>query len=371
MSQPEKVVNDGSIASDSQLSIDLLAPAVEKSYKNQGLSSKLKKLYLDAATADAYFSFEDAMKSEKVPVHKNLLAIGSDSFYAMFYRGLKRDDNANEAAEMEQKNSDKTDESAGADKKMVVKIQDVSIDAFKEFLQFFYCDHVKLTMDNIYEVVYLGKKYLVDECLNVCERFLNDSLGEDTVCVIYELAIRFDMFELQHVCEAYIAKNANDVFQSECFVECKKPVLGRILRSNTLSCAETAVFHASMEWVKAASNQEVVTKDLVNEHLGDLFKEIRFGLMGIEEFAKLTTSYGDLFTREEYQEIVQTIVLKDFEPKIFKKDARQVENTSTPSKNIFTVPDRVIGSPSSRPKFSFELGQNGRAKLVRPMKLNN
>lgn len=353
------------MASDLSSSSEISIPVVEKTYKNQGLSAKLKKLYLDAATADAYFLFEDAMKSEKIPAHKNLLAIGSDSLYAMFYRGLKREDDVNDAAEEVNEGADKTDETNSN----IVKIEDVSIGAFKEFLQFFYCDQVKLTMENIYEVVYLGKKYLVEECINVCERFLNESLGDDNVCIIYELAIRFDMFELQHVCEAHIAKNANAVFQSECFIECKKSVLGRILRSNTLSCAETAVFLASMEWVKAASNQEVVTKDLVNEHLGDLFMEIRFGSMTIEELAKLTTSYGELFTRDEYQEIVQTIVLKDFQPKVFKKDARQMENTSTPSKNaldLFQLPESVVGSPSSRPKFSFNLGQNGRAKLIQP-----
>lgn len=347
---------------------------VEKTYKNQGLSAKLKKLYLDAATADAYFLFEDTMKSEKVPAHKNLLSIGSDSLYAMFYRGLKREDDVNATDEEVKENGDKTDEinNANTDSN-IVKIEDVSIDAFKEFLQFFYCDQVKLTMENIYEVVYLGKKYLVEECINVCERFLNESLADDNVCIIYELSIRFDMFELQHVCEAHISKNANAVFQSECFIECKKSVLSRILRSNALSCAENAVFLACMEWVKAASKQEVVTKDSINDHLGDLFQEIRFGSMTIEEFAKLTTSYGELFTRDEYQEIVQTIVLKDFQPKIFKKDARGIENVLASPKNpvdLFQFNEN-IGSPSSRPKFSFNLGHGGRAKLIQPMKFNN
>lgn len=359
------------MASDPSSSNELSIPMVEKTYKNQGLSSKLKKLYLDAATADAYFLFEDTMKSEKVPVHKNLLSIGSDSLYAMFYRGLKREDDANATEEVnEADGGDKKDETNASNNVNVVKIEDVSIDAFKEFLQFFYCDQVKLTMENIYEVVYLGKKYLVEECINVCDRFLNESLADDNVCIIYELSIRFDMFELQHVCEAHISKNANAVFQSECFIECKKSVLGRILRSNTLACGETAVFQASMEWVKATSKQEVVTKDLVNEHLSDLFHEIRFGAMTIEEFAKLTTSYGELFTRDEYQEIVQTIVLKEFEPKIFKKNARRIEDTSTSvngTANCFQLPENVSGlSPSSRPKFSFVKNY-----VVRPSKFNN
>lgn len=303
----------------------LAASIADKTYKNQALPAKLKKLYLDAATADAYFLFEDTMKSEKVPVHKNLLAIGSDSLYAMFYRGLKAagddDGNADEAKAV----TVNGDENADSD---IVKIDDVSIDAFKEFLQFFYCDQIKVTMENVYEVVYLGKKYLVDECVSICERFLKEKLADDNVCMIYELAIRFDLFELQHVCEAHIAKHSNAVFQTEYFIECKKVLLGRILRLNTLTCTENVVFSACMEWVKAASKQEVVTKSLITEHLGDLFKEIRFGLMTMKEFAELTSSFGDIFTLGEYQDIVQTIALEEYQPKVFKKNARNANNAS-------------------------------------------
>lgn len=328
-------------------------PVAEKTYKNQVLPGKIKKLYLDEATTDAYFLFEDAMKSEKVPVHKNLLAAGSDSLYAMFYRGLKTEGDAN-GDDVNADGATANEASASSTNTDIVKIEDVSIEAFKEFLQFFYCDQIKLTMDNIYEVVYLGKKYLVEECVNVCERFCNDKLAVDNVCVIYELAMRFDMFELQHVCEAYIAKNPSAVFQSECFIECKKSVLSRILRSNTLSCAETVVFSACMEWVKAASKQEVVTKALVTEHLGELFHEIRFGLMTIDEFATLTTSFGTIFTLEEYQDIVQTIAIKEFQPKIFKKQARHLDHqTLSTALPAFSSSD--VGSSTTLCAFKFQL----------------
>lgn len=90
------------------------------------------------------------------------------------------------------------------------------------------------------------------------------------------------------------------------------------------SCAETKVFHACMAWVKAKAEEEQVTKEMIQIHLGDLFFDIRFGSMTIEEFTVLLNSYGNLFSSDEYQEIVQMIVTKDFHSKLFKRDPRQI-----------------------------------------------
>lgn len=51
--------------------------------------------------------------------------------------------------------------------------------------------------------------------------------------------------------------------------------------------------------------------------LGDLFYAIRFGSMALEEFSKLIPTYGQLFTAEEYAEIIQMIANKEFQSKRF------------------------------------------------------
>lgn len=281
-------------------------------YCNPNLTSKMNKLYLKTKLADVHFVFHDEDESERVPAHKMLLAIRSDVFEAMFFGEMKETGD--------------------------ITIVDASADAFKEFLQFFYLNKIDLTMENISDVVNLCKKYGIDECLMICEAFLKESLNIENVCSAYGLAILFDLDNLKSICKELIVEDTEAVFKSSSFLECHRSVLGHILMSNELSCSETMVLEACINWVKAASGRDEVTREMVQNHLNDLFYEIRFGSMNMKDFAALTGSYGKLFTLDEYQEIVQTINLEEFVPKIFKnKNSRQtLFNTSQSSIESFS-----------------------------------
>lgn len=45
--------------------------------------------------------------------------------------------------------------------------------------------------------------------------------------------------------------------------------------------------------------------------------------MKLHEFSDLLPSYGNLFTADEYQEIIQMMATSKFQPKLFKK-SRQI-----------------------------------------------
>lgn len=267
-------------------------------YENPYLATSVKKLYLNRKTADVHFEFNVNGRCERVPAHKAILAVNSDSFDAMFY------------GELCERNS--------------IKIVDVTIDAFKEFLRFFYLDKVKLTMKNIADVVKLSKMYLLELAPSICEHFLMDSLNIENVCFSYGLAILFDLDDLKVKCEKMISLNTDAVFQSIGFKECHKSVLSYILKSETLSCTETDLFSACMEWVQVASGQDSVTRKIINEQLGNLFFEIRFGSMTHKQFSALlsTIDCGDLFSNQELAEIIQ-MISENCCSKTFKKELRQ------------------------------------------------
>lgn len=215
----------------------------------------LEKLCLDTDSADVYFICNGS-NDERIPAHKAILGVTNDAFRAMFYGDLcERGD---------------------------IKILDASAEAFREFLQFFYRDAVNLTMDHIHDVVYLVKKYFVPQFLSICERFLLDSVTIENVCFSYALAVRFDLSDLKAKCEEIITQNSVAVFQTADFLECDKLILDHILKLQMLSCTELQVFDACMAWVKAASEQQKVSRQVVMEHLGDLFFDIRFGAMTME-----------------------------------------------------------------------------------------
>ncbi|XP_055306228.1 uncharacterized protein LOC129570584 [Sitodiplosis mosellana] len=280
---------------------DVQAPRT--GYKNQALSADLRGLYLDATTSDVNFIFKlDDDKEESLPAHKSLLAARSDVFHAMFYGATK--------------------------KKADIKIVDTTPADFKEFLKFFYFSDVELTMENVPSIIKLGKKYKVAACMDVCVQLLKDKLTVENACFIYGRAIHYKQNDLKQLCEEKIIENTEAVFESSSFLDSPKSVLRQILNLDKLSSSEGDVFKACMTWVKSKSGKETLTKKTVEKHLGDLFYEIRFRSMTIQDFADLTPTYGNVFLNAEFKECVQLIGSKDFQPIIFTTKARQLHGNN-------------------------------------------
>lgn len=260
---------------------------------NQILSKIGKKLYLNSEKADVYFLFES---TERVPAHKILLSSASDVFEAMFYGSLKEEKD--------------------------IKIVDVSAEAFKDFLKFFYFNNVELNIENVAEVMYLGKKYHVEDCLRLGTNLLKINITADNVVAALSLALAYSQTQLQVSCEREIRSNSKGILQSPNFSSCDRQVLKHIINMDPIACYATEIFELCMAWVRFTSKQEKLTKDVIQMHLGDLFYQIPFGSMSMDEFVKILPSYGTLFTADEYNEILQVISRLEAKPKLFKKCRR-------------------------------------------------
>lgn len=293
-----------------------MAASLNHGSESDVFSNTGEKLYMRTEKADVYFIFEST--GDRIPAHKLLLASGSDVFDAMFYGPLREESD--------------------------IKMVDVSADAFKEFLQFFYFSRVPLSIENVADVMYLGKKYDVKECLLLCSNWLTIHITTDNVMSTLSLAIMYDQKQLLESCECEIRSHLTEVLQSPCFLECERQLLGHILQMDVFDfdCTETELFDASMAWVKANSKQEQLTRDIVRTHLGDLFYGIRFGSMSLDEFYSLLPSYERIFSDNEYNEIVQVISGLDVQHRLFKKCRRfwDDENVIVCNRNS----DRSCGS---------------------------
>lgn len=267
-------------------------------YENVALPSSLQNLFLDGKIADVNFIFESIDgQQDQIPAHKTLMAARSDVFEAMFYGTVKE--------------------------KGDIKIVDATVAAFKEFLQFFYLSRLSFTNENIAYVMDLVNKYNVNGGMNICVSFLRDMLTVHNACTVYGLAILYEQEDLKQKVEDKISNNTKAfVFDSPSFLKCNKVILSHILKLNSLSCPETEVFKACIDWVKATSGMESITRVMIQTHLGDLFYNIGFGLMKIDEFSALVPLYGNLFSRDEYKEIIQMMGSNEFNSEIFKKNPR-------------------------------------------------
>ncbi|XP_055295381.1 BTB/POZ domain-containing protein 3-like [Sitodiplosis mosellana] len=267
-------------------------------YSSSAIVTAGKRMYLDTKMADVHFTFESVDgQIQRIPAIKSVLAATSKVFNSMFYGPIKEKDD--------------------------VKITDASPAAFKVFLKFFYFDEIELTADNVAEVMNLGHKYDVTECLSACGKFIEDHLSNDNLWLAYGLAIFLNHEELKKMCEVTIAIDTGKLFKSPSFMDCDKKVLRNILKLDSLSCSETEVFDACMAWIKAASKQDTLTKELVGAHLGESFYDIRFGSMTMEDFDAIYMANDALFSTDEYQDIVRSITSKEYEAKLFKGKTRQ------------------------------------------------
>lgn len=236
-----------------------------ETYENQGIEHG-KLLFLNADTADVRFSFDsNDGAATVVPAHKVLLATISDVFKVMFNGPMREMGN--------------------------VHIPDVTDAEFMEFLQYFYLNKIKLSAEHIEGVLHLGDKYNVEKCVSDCVQFLIKFLENENVCSRLRLAILYGQTELMKACEKHILVNTAAVFETDGFLACDRQVLAHILQMDQFSCSEVKVFEAIMAWVQVKSKQDVLTIELVRAHLGNLFFEIRFASIDMDDFTGLEQKY--------------------------------------------------------------------------------
>lgn len=98
-----------------------------------------------------------------------------------------------------------------------------------------------------------------------------DTATADNILIALGLAIRYNHSDLTKFCEKIIMLNTNAVLESSGFLECEKQMLAYILNENLLACSDVKVFEACMAWIKIKSKQFILTRKIVDTHLGDSF----------------------------------------------------------------------------------------------------
>lgn len=148
------------------------------------------ELFEDARSCDVVFVFDGG---ERVQTHKTLLPACSDMFDTMLHGSLK---------EMGE-----------------IRIEDVSAAAFKTFLKYFHFGGTNLNGSNVAELLYLGEKYIVEQCVNDCVEFLLSVLDVENVLVQLHLAIIHGQQSIKSRCDQLIYTHIETILSSDAFQE--------------------------------------------------------------------------------------------------------------------------------------------------------
>ena len=217
-------------------------------------------------------------ESNTIPAHKFVLAISSPVFYAMFY---------GELAETEDS----------------VEISDCEYESLLELFRFIYSDEANLTPDNVLQLMYLSKKYMLPSLADKCSAYLQENLDTSNVFTVLPDAQKYAYEEkgLLDSCWKVIEKETEEALRSDGFVTIDRAVLEEMVEKDSLTVNEVELFKAVDRWAgKECEKQGLVAEGSVKRRiLGErIVKGIRFPVMEQEEFADVVLDCGILTSQE-------------------------------------------------------------------------
>lgn len=219
--------------------------------------------------------------SELIYAHKFMLSLGSPVFQAMFYGNM-------------------------ADPRQEIPLSDCHPRSFIEFIRFLYSDEVHLTSGNVFELLYLAKKYIVPFLAESCCRFLAVELRESNVFMILEHARLFSESDLEQRCWLLLETKTTACLQSEGLLWISRDTLSSLLKRDALTLVdgECAVFKAAKRW--AIANCKVKSLETTGEALRKILKDaiylIRFPLIPLRLFEDIVIPTG-ILTAEEVSQV--------------------------------------------------------------------
>ena len=249
------------------------------------LSERCKFIFNQELLSDVTFVVQDTQggsESKKIPAHKFVLAISSPVFYAMFYGKL-------------------------AETKDSVEISDCEYESLLELFRFIYSDEANLTADNVMQLMYLAKKYMLPSLADKCSAYLQENLSSSNVFHVLKDAQKYEEKDLLVHCWNVIEKETEEAVKSDGFLTIERSALEELIENDSLNIKEVKLFKAVDCWaVKECEKQGLRPEgSLKRGMLGErIVKKIDFTKMKEKEFVSVVLD-SDILTKEELSSLMK------------------------------------------------------------------
>lgn len=222
---------------------------------------------------------EGGSKSMKtIPAHKLVLAISSPVFYAMFFGELAETTNS-------------------------INPSDCEYPSLLELFRFIYSDEVNLNADNVMQVLYLAKKYMLPSLVDQCTDFLGKNLDASSVFHVLPEAQTYEEKNLMDKCWEVIDEHGDEVMKSDAFTTIEKSLLEELVERESLNVTEVELFKAVDCWARRECEKKnlAVEGSVKRKILGErVVANIRFPVMEQKEFAEVVLDCEILTPKEAY-----------------------------------------------------------------------
>lgn len=219
-----------------------------------------------------------------ISAHKFVLSISSPVFLAMFYGKM-------------------------AETSDLIQLPDSDYESLLEFFRFLYSDEVKLSGDNVMQLLYLANKYMVPSLTEKCTEYLQNNLDQTNVLSILPHAQTFEEEELVELCWEQVEKNTDYIVNSEEFIELDRCLVETIVNRDALCVKEIELFKAVDQWATREGERRGLQLNsggnVKRRILGDeIVKSIRFPLMSQKDFLSYVPD-SNILTSDEIIDLMK------------------------------------------------------------------
>ncbi|XP_060557022.1 BTB/POZ domain-containing protein 3-like [Ruditapes philippinarum] len=250
----------------------------------KNLGQCMLEMFQQGLWTDVVFKCMDHDKGEEViKAHKNVLASRSSVFQAMFFGPC----------------ADTTD---------VVELKDREKEILHLFLVYIYSDSITLTEGTAFAVLEMAHYYQVTNLVMLCSEFLKTVLTASNVCETLTLARFYNLYGLRDACCSFIDSHAQDVIQTESFMNISEDCLLYILKGDTLYVEEEYILEAVESWArrKLGEKDVAVSGTDIRKRIGESFYFLRLPTMSSQTLRESVSRKG-YFSVEEYADIAAFI----------------------------------------------------------------
>ncbi|XP_053391420.1 kelch-like protein 11 isoform X2 [Mercenaria mercenaria] len=247
---------------------------------NKDLGNCMIELYKNRLWTDVKFRCKDHDEGERISAHKVVLAARSPVFQAMFFGPC-------------------------ADGKDEVDLTNAVGATLDIVLRYIYSDTVTLTKENASAVLEMAHYYQVTNLVQFCADYLATIITPENACGILTLAMFYKVTTLRDACCTFIDRNADEILNSEGFLELPDDCLTYILKGDTFYADENNIFIKAEDWARRKIGEVGLEKTGPNirKTLGPSFYYLRLPTMTPQTLMKCIRKKG-YYSVEEYEDIV-------------------------------------------------------------------
>ena len=121
----------------------------------------------------------------------------------------------------------------------------------------------------------LANKYDFSPLQQSIMSYLKATLSVSNVCVIYNVAMFYQLRELCHACTAFVDMNATAVMKTEGFLSLSQQALTELVSRDSFFSPELDIYHGVKRWLEA--------NDVSLSEAKDLLKVVRLQLLPLKD----------------------------------------------------------------------------------------